>query len=208
MLDPALLINRELSWLNFDRRVLEEANDPRNPLLERCNFLGITASNLDEFYMVRVAGLKQQIAANYTHPDSSGLTPKEQLKQVAISAHELNEQQYACGRALVKQLEGEGIELVSCRDLKGTQREFVKDFYKKQVFPVLTPMALDPERPLPYLSGRRIYVAVRLLTKKDAREKPDRGLPRVAMVQVPSNLDRFACPAGMTATPCSSCWRT
>ncbi len=145
MLDPALLINRELSWLNFDRRVLEEANDPRNPLLERCNFLGITASNLDEFYMVRVAGLKQQIAANYTHPDPAGLTPKEQLKQVAISAHELNEQQYACGRELIRLLEGEGIEIASCRDLTGTQRDYVKDFYKKQVFPVLTPIALDPE---------------------------------------------------------------
>lgn len=191
MLDPALLINRELSWLNFDRRVLEEANDPRNPLLERCNFLGITASNLDEFYMVRVAGLKQQIAANYTHPDPAGLTPKEQLKQVAISAHELNEQQYACGRELIRLLEGEGIEIASCRDLTGTQRDYVKDFYKKQVFPVLTPIALDPERPLPYLSGRRLYVAVRLLTKKESREKLGRGLPKVAMVQVPSNLDRW-----------------
>ena len=188
MLDPALMINRELSWLNFDRRVLEEARDPRNPLLERCNFLGITASNLDEFYMVRVAGLKQQVAANYTRTDPSGLTPKEQLKSVAISAHEFNEQQYACCAELTRLLESEGIEIVSCAELNEEQKAYVKTFYKEQIFPLLTPLAVDPERPLPHLVSKKIYLAARLVERK---EKSARNLPKVAVVQIPGNLDRW-----------------
>jgi polyphosphate kinase len=191
MLDESLFINRELSWLNFNRRVLEEANRPENPLLERCNFLGITASNLDEFYMVRVAGVKQQVAANYTQTDPSGMTPKAQLKAIALSAHDFAQAQYDCAQSLTELLRREHVEILPADGLEGEDQAYIRKFYKEQIFPVLTPMALDLERPLPYLSGRKLYIALRLVPRKKDKSKPELALPRVAVVPVPGNLSRW-----------------
>ncbi len=189
-MDSSLYINRELSWLEFNERVLQEGRDLRNPLLERCKFLAITASNLDEFFMVRVAGIKQQIEAGYVQLDPAGWTPKEQFKAIAERCHRFAQDQFLLYSALVRELHEEGIHILAMKDLSEMQTGIVTRYFHDQLFPVLTPMAVDPDKALPHLAGRRIYLAVRMEGKTQRNGKKT-SLPRVAVVQIPSILSRF-----------------
>ena len=175
--------NRELSWLDFNARVLEEAYEKENPILERCKFLGITASNLDEFFMVRVAGLQEQIRSGYKEPDPSGLTPSAQLRRLEEAVHAFVERQYNCfARSLLPQLKKQGITLPGTEELTPDQRDFIAEYFEKVLFPVLTPLAVDRSRPFPMLSNKSLNLGLRL--KKD-------GETAFAVVQVPSILPRL-----------------
>ncbi|WP_404408868.1 RNA degradosome polyphosphate kinase [Jeotgalibacillus malaysiensis] len=176
--------NRELSWLAFNQRVLEESFDMTNPLLERLRFLAIFSSNLDEFYMVRVAGLKDQVKANFTKPENkAGLTPKQQLSAISEKTHHLVKLQYQTFSTLEKELKKEDILIKSVNDLSSKQQSFTEHFFKEQVFPVLTPLAVDAYRPFPILLNKTLNIIVELSCKQQDK--------KVAIVQVPSVLPRF-----------------
>ena len=150
-------VNRELSWLEFNRRVLEEAQDPAVPLLERVKFLAIFSSNLDEFFMVRVAMLKRRIRAGDQTPSPDGLTPAATLAAVTARVHELVEAQHRCFLDDVEPLlAAEGIVLVRAKDLSEEQRGFLEHYVRRTVLPVLTPLAVDPAHPFPYLGNRSL----------------------------------------------------
>lgn len=175
--------NRELSWLDFNARVLEEAFKKENPVMERLRFLAISASNLDEFFMVRVAGIIDQVSSNYKKEDPSGLTPKQQLSKIFSKTHEFMEKQYFCWDVSIKMaLKKEGINFLNMSDLNEHQREKAEKYFKKIIFPVLTPLAVDRSRPFPLLLNRSLNIAVNL-------EKS--GKSNFAIVQVPSILPRF-----------------
>src|SRR5712672_1484190 len=141
-IDPSLYLNRELSWLAFNARVLHEAFDPRNPLLERVKFLSIFSTNLDEFYMVRVAGLRRQIAAGVQQVGADGLTPSQQLDAITERVADLMEQQRQClYDVLLPELKEHGIEIASMSDLDETELQRINAFFENQIFPVLTPLA-------------------------------------------------------------------
>ncbi|MGN7477151.1 RNA degradosome polyphosphate kinase [Solibacillus silvestris] len=186
---PQYYNNRELSWLAFNERVLEEAEDVNNPLLERLKFLAIFSSNLDEFFMVRVAGLQDQIRAGFHKPENkSGLTPKEQLAKIAERTQALVRRQTEVYRHLVHELLPK--EKVHIRDLKflnGEQKNFVNELFEETIFPVLTPVAVDAYRPFPTLLGRTLNLLVMLENSGSDTENMD----KVAIVQVPSVLERF-----------------
>ncbi|WP_027408313.1 RNA degradosome polyphosphate kinase [Anoxybacteroides tepidamans] len=187
--NPNYYNNRELSWLAFNERVLQEAFDERNPLLERLKFLAIFSSNLDEFFMVRVAGLKDQVKAGFNKPENkAGLTPKQQLKKISEKVHELVRAQYQLyNESLLPMLEAENIQLVSFDVLTKEQHEFLRMYFTEQIFSVLTPMAVDAYRPFPMLLNRSLNLAVVL---DDEKEEEDRRR-KLAIVQVPSVLNRF-----------------
>ncbi|MFD0897780.1 RNA degradosome polyphosphate kinase [Loigolactobacillus binensis] len=182
-------VNRELSWVDFDDRVLEEARDKTNPLLERVRFLGITQSNLDEFFMVRVASLRKMQAVAYATPDVAGLTPTEQLAALSAKIHPLVEKQYSTWtRSLLPQLEKVGISLLTYDRLSKKQLSFCSQYFHQVLYPVLTPLAVDASRPFPFIGNNTLNLALRLL-KNDAHgdEKKAR---RFAMVQVPNVFPR------------------
>ncbi len=180
---PPNFINRELSWLEFNARVLEWAKDPNVPLFERLKFASIICSNLDEFFMVRVASLRDRILAGIDRPDPSGLTPKEAMNNITQRAHQMVTDQYNCyHRSLVKALKREGIKLVDREDLNESQLEFVQNYYLQNVYPVLTPLVVDKSRPFPLILNKSQNIA--LLLKKDKVEL-------FATVQVPSVLPRL-----------------
>lgn len=184
-LDPSLYINRELSWLEFNSRVLHEAFDPRNRLLERLKFLAIFTTNLDEFYMVRVAGLRRQIAAGVQHTAADGMTPAEQLAAIIARVAELVEQQQKClYDILLPELEQHGIKLVYMEELTPEEWLVVDQFFESQVFPVLTPLAVDPGHPFPYISNLSLSLGVQLYD-------PATGATRFARVKVPKSLPRW-----------------
>ncbi|HPC82123.1 MAG TPA: polyphosphate kinase 1 [Thermoanaerobaculaceae bacterium] len=179
-----LYINRELSLLEFQQRVLEEALDERNPLLERVKFLAIVASNLDEFFMVRVTGLKQQIAAGVFEPSPDGMTPAEQLAAVRKSAARLMADAYACFRErLLPALHASGVHVLGWKELTRRQQQTARRYFDEVVFPVLTPLAFDPGRPFPHISNLSLNLAVLL---RDAA-----GETRFARVKVPDTLPRL-----------------
>jgi polyphosphate kinase len=184
--DPSLYINRELSWLQFNRRVLQEALDPAVPLLERIKFLGIFASNLDEFYMVRVGGLQQKVEAGVAVGSGADrMAPRDQLAAISANVRQMFQQVYRCLRdELRPALEKEGIFLRSSRDLSDTDRQYLADLFRKEIFPVLTPLAIDPVHPFPHLLNRSLNLAVTL-------KRPRTGDWLFAVVQVPSVLPRF-----------------
>jgi polyphosphate kinase len=154
-------LDRELSWLRFNQRVLELAEDPELPLLERVRFLAIFTSNLDEFFMVRVAGLKRRIAAGVAVRAASGLMPREVLEQILRVSGELSERQARLFRdEIVPALREERIELVRWADLTREEQKQCKRMFKQRVFPVLTPLAVDPAHPFPYISGLSLNLAV------------------------------------------------
>ncbi|WP_173917097.1 RNA degradosome polyphosphate kinase [Halobacillus sp. Marseille-Q1614] len=185
--DPEFFINRELSWLAFNERVLEEAKDLNTPLLERFKFLAIFSSNLDEFFMVRVAGLKDQVKAGYNKPENkSGLTPKQQLHHIAKNNHELVHRQYETYQEMKPLLENENISIISIAQLSEEQLFELEEYFINEVFPVLTPLAVDTHRPFPILLSKTINLAVVL-----AHSDPQNMLERTAIVQVPSVLPRF-----------------
>lgn len=176
-------INRELSWMDFNARVLEEAFERENPIMERLRFLAITASNLDEFFMVRVAGVKEQVDSNYKGEDPSGLTPDKLLPLLTEKIRVFNEKQYSClHRSVLPVLRKNGINFLQPDEMNPEQKQFISDYFSKVLFPVLTPLAVDTSRPFPLLANKSLNVAVRL--KKDAESY-------FAVVQVPSILSRF-----------------
>ncbi|WDH74887.1 RNA degradosome polyphosphate kinase [Exiguobacterium marinum] len=177
--------NRELSWLDFNERVLEEAMDERNPLMERLKFLAIFSSNLDEFYMVRVGGLKDEVLAGFNRPeDKTGLTPKQQIKSISMRAQELVETQYATYKKITKQLSNQNVRFLRTKHLNKTQQDFVKEYFRTHVFPVLTPIAIDAYRPFPMLLSKSLNIAVEIASNSE-------GKKRLALVQVPSVLPRY-----------------
>lgn len=176
--------NRELSWLDFNARVLEEACKRENPIMERCKFLSITASNLDEFFMVRVAGVLDNLHRGTKQPDPSGLSPKMQMKKISEKAHLFSEKQYNCyNHSIIPSLKAKGISFVKANEMTTEQKLFVDDYFQRVVFPVLTPLAVDTSRPFPLLANKSLNIAV-LLTNSDNEEF-------YALVQVPSILPRF-----------------
>ncbi len=176
--------NRELSWMDFNIRILEEAMRRENPVLERVKFLSITASNLDEFFMVRVAGLHEQVNSRYKEPDAAGLTPQQQLAQLSEKIHAFSERQYACwNRSLLPALKKEAIEFLSPNALNPEQQALVDHYFDKFLFPVLTPLAVDRSRPFPLLANKSLNIAVRLINQE--------GESQFAFVQVPAILPRF-----------------
>ncbi|MDW8325498.1 MAG: polyphosphate kinase 1 [Anaerolineales bacterium] len=182
--DPQLFINRELSLLEFQRRVLEEARDPTQPLLERVKFLSIVGSNLDEFFMVRVSGLKQQVEAGVVELSPDGLTPAEQLAGVRKMALKLMQDMRACWHnELLPQLAEAGIYVLDYAALDANQKARADQYFDEVVFPVLTPLAFDPGRPFPHISNLSLNLAV-LVRDKSRRE-------RFARVKVPNTLPRF-----------------
>ncbi|EDL65064.1 RNA degradosome polyphosphate kinase [Bacillus sp. SG-1] len=186
---PQYYNNRELSWLAFNERVLEEALDFQNPLLERMKFLAIFSSNLDEFFMVRVAGLKDQVKANYNKPENkAGLTPKQQLDAISAKNHELVDlQDETFTNLVIPQLNEENIFLLDVNELSEEQLTFLEIYFEEQIFPVLTPLAVDAYRPFPMLLNKSLNLVV-ILEQPDAEEEEERE--KVALVQVPSVLDR------------------
>jgi polyphosphate kinase len=185
MTDPALFINRELSWLEFNSRVLHEAIDDRNPLLERLKFLAIFNTNLDEFYMVRVAGLRRQVAAGVHHVPPDGMTPAEQLAAITARVSDLMRSQRALlYDTLLPALARHAVSLVSIEDLTAKEWQTVDEFFEAQVFPVLTPLAVDPGHPFPYISNLSLSLAVQI-------HDPVSKAVRFARVKVPKSLPRW-----------------
>ncbi len=186
--DPKNYVNREMSWLEFDFRILNEARDKSIPLFERLKFLSITASNLDEFFMVRVASLKDQVHAGYKKPDIAGLRAEEQLTLIGARTHELVNLQYSTyNRSLLPALKQQGLIVVwEHENLTEDEGKFVDRYFQKEVYPVLTPMAVDSSRPFPLIRNKTLNIAA--LVKKKDEEDADLEF---AMVQVPSVLPRI-----------------
>ncbi|CAB4670349.1 MAG: RNA degradosome polyphosphate kinase [Actinobacteria bacterium] len=179
------LTDRELSWLSFNQRVLELAEDVSLPLLERVRFLGIFSSNLDEFFMVRVATLKTKIDSGITSRNSAGFTPHELLKEISEKTRTLIDRQYAClHESILPALSTEGIALVSWEEMDLQEREYATGLFNERIFPVLTPLAVDPSHPFPYISGLSLNLAVIVKNKTTAEEF-------FARVKVPPVLSRF-----------------
>ena len=188
---PELFLNRELSWLEFNGRVLEEAMDGSNQLLERLKFVSIVASNLDEFFMVRVAALKDALEEGDTAPDSAGLTPGQQLREISVRAHDMVERLYATLQSeILPALAERGIRLLPREVPDPGQRAALARYFRDEVLPALTPLAIDSSRPFPMLSALSLNLAV-LLAPAEGDERP-----RLAVVQVPGRLRRLVRPVG------------
>ncbi len=182
--DPALYINRELSMLEFNYRVLEEALDPSVPLLERVKFLAIFANNLDEFFMIRVSGLREQVAAGVVETPADGLTPAQQLVAIRKRLLPMLEQQYRCYyEDILPQLRAYGVEVLPYGQLEPAHQQALQRYFDSQIFPVLTPLAVDPGRPFPHISNLSLNLAVLLLDES--------GQQRFARVKVPQSLPRI-----------------
>ncbi|CAM4188849.1 polyphosphate kinase [Paenibacillus endophyticus] len=180
-------VNRDLSWIEFNRRVLQEAQDPNNPLLERAKFLAIVTSNLDEFMSVRVAGIQMQMRAGLSKTDFTGYTPSGLWKRLIKRATQMVNDQYRTYREVFRGLSREGIFIRSLEELNVTQTKAVSDYFHEIVFPVLTPMAVDQSRPFPLVHTKELYLAVLLRQEGNSAEDE----PLFAIVQVPSILSRF-----------------
>nr|WP_082114007.1 RNA degradosome polyphosphate kinase [Kiloniella litopenaei] len=191
---PKRFINRELSWLAFNFRVLEEASNPQHPLLERLRFASISASNLDEFYMVRVAGLMGQVAAGITRLSQDGLTPAEQLQEISIQAGRLMQQQQIALQDVFAKLRAKNVFLLSPDELNPDEIEWLTSWFQTQVFPALTPLAVDPAHPFPFIPNKGLVLALELSRNQDNRLI--NGLVPIPhnikrFVKLPGNQDRF-----------------
>jgi polyphosphate kinase len=194
--DSERFFNRHLSWIQFNQRVLEEARDPGNPLLERVKFLGITASNLDEFVEVRLAGLMQQAEHGNREPEADGRIPEQVLAELTSKISRFVDEQYECWRDdLVPALEAESVRVLGRGDLRPEAREFVESFYAKTVDPILTPVTVDPAHPFPHVLNKALCLAFLLKRKRRASQiylgvvTVPRALPR--LVRLPSHKDRI-----------------
>ncbi|MCD2255999.1 RNA degradosome polyphosphate kinase [Lactobacillus sp. CC-MHH1034] len=183
--EPKYFYNRELSWLDFNDRVLEEARTKENPLLERLRFLGITQSNLDEFFNIRVASLHKMLSVGYQGTDASGLTPEVQLAKISEKTHDMVDKQYTTLlRSLLPQLANEGINLIRFTDLTTKQKDYVADYFHQNLYPVLTSMAVDVSRPFPFIANNTLNIALRIYKPGDKKDKS------FATVQVPDVFPR------------------
>ena len=181
--DPSLYINREISWLGFNERVLAQARDGRHPLLERLRFVKISETNLDEFFMIRVSGLQQQVAAELPNPVPDGMTPEEQLSLIREHTEEfLVEQREILNGQILPALEEEGIRLVSHKELNKTERRELRKRFAEEILPVLTPLAIDPAHPFPHISNLSLNLLVVI---------QDEGRKVMARVKVPTTIERF-----------------
>ena len=188
---PFPYLNRELSWLDFNARVLDEAFEKENPLMERLRFLAISESNLDEFFMVRVAGVKVQVQSNYTAENRSGYTPQKLLEALQKKIHKFTDKQYNClHRSILPALKKQNIAFLTPEEMNEQQLQYITEYFEKILFPVLTPLAVDPSRPFPHLANRSMNIAVHL---KDEKKESC-----FAVVQVPSILPRFLKVPGST----------
>ncbi len=192
--DSERFFNRHLSWMQFNQRVLEEARDPGNPLLERVKFLGITASNLDEFVEVRLAGLMQQAEHGNREPSADGRTPEQALAELTSKIHSFVDEQYECWRdELVPALEDESVRVLGRSDLRPEAREFIENFYVKTVEPLLTPVTVDPAHPFPHVLNKALCLAFLLKRKRRASQiylgvvTVPRALPRLVRLPSPKN---------------------
>ena len=183
--DPSYYSNRELSWLDFNDRCLDEARNPDEPLLERANFLGITQSNVDEFYMVRVASLSKLVAADVQSKDASGLTPLEQLNAINEKEHEVVERRYSTySRSLLPLLRRQNIRILDVDELSEDQEEYIRRYFNNELYPVLTPMADDQSRPFPFIRNDSLNIAIRLRSEEDGKHE-------FATVRVPNIFPRL-----------------
>ncbi|PFG63831.1 polyphosphate kinase [Thioclava sp. ES.031] len=181
---PGRFFNRELSWLAFNWRVLEESRNPRVPLLERVRFLSISATNLDEFYTVRVAGLMELVRESNVNASDDGLTPAEQLEKINANARRLMDTQQATWSALKREMEREGIHVVSRSRLTKRDLDFLSDHFLNNVFPVLSPLAIDPAHPFPFIPNTGFCLALELERESDQRRLQ-------ALLPIPAQIDRF-----------------
>ena len=181
---PARFYNRELSWLQFNRRVLEESQNKNHPLLERLRFLSISASNLDEFYMVRAAGIYGQVAAGVTTPSQDGLTPAQQLTEINRFVATLVAEKQASWNALKTELSGAGIHILEGDGLRADERTWLESLFMSHVFPILTPIAVDPAHPFPFILNKGLTLAVEMKRKRDGRVMN-------GLIPIPGQLERF-----------------
>lgn len=184
--DPGLYINRELSWLEFNKRVLDEAHDPTVPLLERLKFVAIFGSNIDEFFMVRVAALKEKIASGITAASGGDqMLPRDTYDLVSRKMHDLFREAFSClENEILAPLAAEGVQIVKKKELTTEEHAYVDNLFSRQIFPVLTPLAVDPSHPFPHLLNNSLNLAIRLRRPKQVEQL-------IAVVQVPSVLPRF-----------------
>jgi polyphosphate kinase len=182
--DPGRFLNRELSWLAFDQRVLEEAQNPKQPLLERVRFLSIMSSNLDEFFMVRVAGLKQQVLAGVVTPSADGLTPAQQIAAIRDRVQEMMVDARNSWHVLRQELRENGIAVIDAAELAPDELDWLREKFLADIFPILTPLAMGPTHSFPFIPNRGIALAVQMFDDRAGRDLD-------ALVPIPSQLDRF-----------------
>jgi len=192
---PELYINRELSWLQFNLRVLEEALDPKRPLFERIKFLSIFASNLDEFFMIRVSGLRNQLLAGALEAPADGMTPAEQLAAIRLRLQPQLERYDEAWNGIIDELAEEGIQILLLEDLKKKQRKLLRKYFESEIFPALTPLAFDPSHPFPHISNLSVNLAVVLrdprLGERFARVKVPHMLPRLLRIPSEERAEAF-----------------
>ena len=176
--------NREISWLKFNHRVLSEANNKKHPLLERVNFLSISGSNLDEFFMVRVAGLRSQVAGHFSGNSNDGQSPQEQLQQISAFTKTLVDEQQKSWQILQDELKAEGISFLDVNDINKDDRHWLENYFLEEVFHVLTPIAIDPAHPFPFIPNLGYSMLLNLVNKKDDNEI-------AALLPLPSQVNRF-----------------